>query len=134
MVAPRAEDRLGHILLFSMGASEDDLDLGDVIWYTGAGGQTNNYGQSARQDADQSIDHYYNRALKVNYFTRKPVRLVRGFKNRSRWAPSKGFRYDGLYEVVEYKVTTGKSGYQICQFKMQRLPGQPPLDDLPIQN
>ena len=35
--------------------------------------------------------------------TKKPVRVIRGFKSTSKYAPTEGYRYDGLY-VVE-KVT-----------------------------
>ncbi|KAF9445239.1 hypothetical protein P691DRAFT_785511 [Macrolepiota fuliginosa MF-IS2] len=109
---------------------EDDIDEGDVIWYTGAGGQDNR-GGSEPQKSDQSFDHPSNRALARNIDTRHPVRVIRGSKD-SKWGPVQGYRYDGLYDVVSNQAgyVKGISGYQICRFKLQRRPGQIPLKDL----
>ncbi|PHJ17815.1 histone lysine methyltransferase set suv39 [Cystoisospora suis] len=38
-----------------------------------------------------------------------PVRVIRGYKCKSRYAPSFGFRYDGLYRVVEMLADTDNS-------------------------
>ncbi|KAI0661898.1 hypothetical protein C8Q70DRAFT_961143 [Cubamyces menziesii] len=43
-------------------------------------------------------------SLKVSAYTKKPVRVIRGYKSSSDFAPAQGYRYDGLY-VVE-KVRT----------------------------
>lgn len=77
------------------------------------------------QVRDQSFDHSFNAALKTSLRTGKvrvapsfarspsltparltsalfqPVRVIRGYKNDSAWSPSIGFRYDGLYQVVD---------------------------------
>ena len=35
--------------------------------------------------------------------TRKPVRVIRGYKLHSPYAPAEGYRYDGLYTVEKVK-------------------------------
>lgn len=50
----------------------------------------------------------------------KPVRVVRSYKEKSPFAPTEGFRYDGLYKIVKYFPKTGKSGYKVWQFLMRR--------------
>ncbi|EKM76302.1 hypothetical protein AGABI1DRAFT_115874 [Agaricus bisporus var. burnettii JB137-S8] len=107
---------------------EDDVDEGDVVYYTGAGGQ-DNFGSSV-QIKDQSFDHLDNRTLQRNIVTKHPVRVIRGSKN-TKYGPFRGYRYDGLYDVVHADYAKGKRGYQICRFKLQRRPGQLPLKDLP---
>ncbi|KFH02853.1 histone lysine methyltransferase SET/SUV39 [Toxoplasma gondii VAND] len=44
-------------------------------------------------------------AWKLEY----PVRVVRGYKCKSKYAPSFGFRYDGLYRVVEMLADSNNS-------------------------
>ncbi|KXN93175.1 E3 ubiquitin-protein ligase UHRF2 [Leucoagaricus sp. SymC.cos] len=78
---------------------EDDVDEGDVIWYTGAGGQENRFGGSEPQKTHQDFGHVSNRTLLRNTQTRHPVRVIRGSKD-FKWGPFRGYRYDGLYDVT----------------------------------
>lgn len=50
----------------------------------------------------------------------KPVRVVRSYKEKSPYAPTEGFRYDGLYKIVKYFPKTGKSGFKVWQFLLRR--------------
>ncbi|KAF8414423.1 PUA-like domain-containing protein [Boletus edulis BED1] len=61
--------------------------------------------------------------------TGKPIRVIRGFKLRSKYGPSEGYRYDGLYVVKKYWQEKGlhKGGFLVCKFAFVRLPGQPPI-------
>src|SRR5579859_690 len=77
------------------GGYEDDLDLGDVIIYTGHGGRDQETGQ---QIGDQLLTRG-NLALAYSCIHGLPVRIVRGANHRSPHAPSSGYRYDGLYQV-----------------------------------
>lgn len=43
--------------------------------------------------------------------TRKPVRVTRGYKIRSNFAPDEGYRYDGLYVVEQVR---GHLGMHSC--------------------
>ena len=48
---------------------------------------------------------------------KKPVRVVRGFKSNSRYAPFEGYRYDGLYQVEKVKLITNLlDGYLFNDF------------------
>ena len=53
------------------------------------------------------------------------MRVIRGVNcklyNRGH---NKVYIYDGLYRVVSSTFGRGKSGYNICKFKLLRLPGQ----------
>ncbi|KAH9061007.1 PUA-like domain-containing protein [Lactarius vividus] len=118
------------------GGYEDDIDMGDYFTFTGSGGRalrgtkTNPKNlRTAPQSSDQSFEHSFNKALKISSETRKPVRVIRGFKLPSPYAPFEGYRYDGLYTVEEAWMEQGLNdgGYLVCKFAFRRVPGQPPL-------
>ncbi|KAI5891757.1 SRA-YDG [Schizophyllum commune H4-8] len=97
---------------------EDDQDLGYTIIYTGAGGRDEVTG---RQVEDQDMARRENAALKTSHEIGRPIRVIRSLKY------GRGYRYDGLYRVMEAKEVKGKSGYKICQFVLVREGNQPPL-------
>jgi len=109
------------------GGYEDDIDEGETFLYTGIGGQADVYRESGPQVGHQTMDHADNRSLQLSAITGEPVRVIRGKNLKSQYAPASGYRYDGLYQVIEAYMDTGKSGYMICRFKFVRLPGQPSL-------
>jgi putative restriction endonuclease len=98
------------------GGYEDDEDYGDLIVYTGHGG---NDPATRRQVADQEWVRG-NRALARNCDEGLPVRVVRGAHGGSPYAPPSGYRYDGLYRVDSYWTARGHSGFQICRFRLVR--------------
>ncbi|KAL7279968.1 hypothetical protein ACG7TL_006379 [Trametes sanguinea] len=112
------------------GGYEDDKDEGYRFVYTGCGGRDTKDGEKPRegpQTCDQSWENSRNMSLKVSARTKKPVRVVRGYKSSSDFAPAQGYRYDGLYVVEKAWMDVGKSGYQVCKFLLKRLPDQPPI-------
>jgi E3 ubiquitin-protein ligase UHRF1 len=81
------------------GGYEDDVDEGYCFTYTGSGGRdlkgtkTNPKNlRTAPQSADQTLTGL-NLALKVSCDHGKPIRVIRGFKGHSKWAPTEGYRY-----------------------------------------
>lgn len=90
------------------GGYADDVDEGDRIIYTGQGGQ-------AKAGGDQS-DHQElimgNLALARAEERGVPVRVIRGSGGDAEHSPKSGYRYDGLYTVVQHwqepSITTGK--------------------------
>src|SRR5215210_5353703 len=96
------------------GGYEDDEDFGDVIVYTGHGG--NDPGTGA-QIADQELTRQ-NLALAVSSDAGLPVRLVRGAGGDPSHSPSSGYRYDGLFYVESYWHATGRSGFQIWRYRL----------------
>jgi putative restriction endonuclease len=100
------------------GGYEDTQDFGDVILYTGHGGRDP---ETGRQRADQTLTRG-NRALAYNRLHGLPVRLIRGARHPSPYAPEAGYRYDGLYMVEDYWREVGKSGFYIWRFRLRKIP------------
>jgi hypothetical protein len=98
------------------GGAYDDDDRGDTVIYTGSG--------KAGQD---QVLGTANQALVYNYSTKQPVRLIRGSKLLSRYAPSAGLRYDGLYQVTNYWTEVGRDGFRVYKFELKRLDNQTPI-------
>jgi putative restriction endonuclease len=94
------------------GGYEDDEDHGDVIIYTGAGGQKYN-----KQVADQVLEGD-NLALAKSKIEKLPVRVTRGHQHKNTLSPANGYQYAGLYYVDDYWKEVGKSGYIIWRFRL----------------
>lgn len=102
------------------GGYEDDQDLGDEIIYTGHGGRDPETGQ---QVGDQLLTRG-NLALAYNRLYGLPVRVIRGARQPSIYAPTAGYRYDGLFSVDDYWHDRGVSGHAIWRFRLARVPEQ----------
>ncbi len=100
------------------GGYVDDLDLGNEIIYTGHGGNDTN---TNKQIADQSWDSSGNKALIVSEIHGLPVRVTRGYKHKSKYSPSNGYQYGGLYIVTEHFEEVGKNGFKICRYRLQKI-------------
>ncbi|KAF7192358.1 E3 ubiquitin-protein ligase ORTHRUS 3 [Pseudocercospora fuligena] len=104
-----------------------DDDKRDTILYSGPEAMT-----SEAQDEDDSKG---SKMLRISKAKGKPVRVLRTESN-APWAPSAGFRYDGLYKVTEQtSKENGQSG-KYWLFTLKRLNAaedtegqQGPLDD-----
>jgi putative restriction endonuclease len=106
----------GASALVLSGGYEDDEDYGDVIIYTGAGG---NDPGSKRQTADQTWKNRGNAGLLKSMDAGLPVRVIRGADHKSNFSPKTGYIYAGLYSVVEAWLTEGKSGFNVCKFRLE---------------
>ncbi|WWD20679.1 hypothetical protein CI109_105155 [Kwoniella shandongensis] len=123
------------------GGYADDIDLGYAFTYTGCGGrdlkgtkQNPKNLRTAPQTSHQSFHNALNAALKTSAETRNPVRVIRGFKLQSPYAPATGYRYDGLY-IVE-KAWMGKGltkGLMVCRYAFKRVDGQSPLPERDLE-
>jgi putative restriction endonuclease len=111
------------------GGYEDTQDFGDVILYTGHGGRDPETGQ---QRADQTLTRG-NLALAYNKLHGLPVRLIRGVRHPSPYAPEAGYRYDGLYIVEDYWREVGKSGFYIWRFRLRKIPISAEQDPCPTE-
>jgi len=40
-----------------------------------------------------------------------------------------GYRYDGLYQIASYWSEKGRDGFLVYRFRLERLPGQPPVGE-----
>lgn len=100
--------------IISGGHNYPNVDDGDEVLYCGT------------DSDDGSITDFTQRMLEsVN---NQPVRLIRSHNLDSEYAPVIGFRYDGLYDVVESKLldAVGSLG-QRHRFRLVRCPGQDPI-------
>ncbi|MFJ4706447.1 YDG/SRA domain-containing protein [Streptomyces anulatus] len=97
---------------------EDDVDNWQEVIYTGAGGKTRN---STKQTSDQTWDNKGNSSLRRSRVKGNFVRVIRGSAGERAYSPVNGYRYDGLYKVVDDWSETGRSGFKICRFVLHRL-------------
>ncbi|WP_030883773.1 YDG/SRA domain-containing protein [Streptomyces sp. NRRL S-1868] len=97
------------------GGYKDDEDYGGVIVYTGHGGQDG----ANNQVSNQTLEDPGNAALVTSYLEGLPVRVIRGSQSGSPYAPSEGYRYDGLYRITGYGSKLGIDGFLIWQFRME---------------
>ncbi|AAW41176.2 conserved hypothetical protein [Cryptococcus deneoformans JEC21] len=119
------------------GGYPDDIDLGYAFTYTGCGGrdlkgtkQNPKNLRTAPQTSHQSFDNPLNAALKRSAETRNPVRVIRGFKLQSKYAPPTGYRYDGLYVVEKAWMAKGlTNGLMVCRYAFKRMDDQEPLPE-----
>ncbi|KAK1342856.1 hypothetical protein QTO34_015623 [Cnephaeus nilssonii] len=117
-------------------------DNGESFTYTGSGGRDlSGNKRTAEQSCDQKLTNT-NRALALNcsapinerkgaeakdWRSGKPVRVVRNVKGRkhSKYAPTEGNRYDGIYKVVRYWPEKGKSGFLVWRYLLRRDDDEP---------
>ncbi|GJW06905.1 histone-lysine N-methyltransferase family member SUVH9-like protein [Tanacetum coccineum] len=100
------------------GGYEDVKDAGNMIVYTGHGGQD----KHSRQVVHQRLEGG-NLAMERSMHYGIEVRVIRGFKYEES-ASGKVYVYDGLYKIVEAWFVVGKSGFGVFKFKLVRIVNQ----------
>ena len=58
-----------------------------------------------------------------NWKKGKAIRVTRGFKfaKHSNFAPKEGYRYDGIYKLVEFEAATSEAhGYIVYKYLLRR--------------
>jgi putative restriction endonuclease len=98
-----------------MSGGYDDTDLGDEIIYTGEGGQDPNGTPIANQEMVGG-----NAALVTSHLEGHPVRVIRGSRLKSDFAPPTGYRYDGLFYVDDYWPEIGGHGFLRWKYRLSR--------------
>jgi putative restriction endonuclease len=110
--------------IVASGGYEDDVDYGDMLIYTGMGG---NESGSGKQIANQNLDRG-NLGLAVSCARGLPVRVTRGSEfHDSAFSPKSGYRYDGLYFVESYWKERGKSGFVVWRYRLVKSDDSPEL-------
>ncbi|MBW0461155.1 hypothetical protein O181_000870 [Austropuccinia psidii MF-1] len=110
-----------------MNGGYPDGDGGDIIWYMGSGGLRCPYtGKPSKlMMSDQTFQSSGNAALQASYLNRRPVRVIRGADAKhSPWAPSLGYRYDGLYSVTftsSIIEPSGETQFKCLIFRLERI-------------
>jgi putative restriction endonuclease len=107
------------------GGYVDDQDLGIEIVYTGHGG---NDPATKRQVADQELVRG-NAGLARSELEGFLVRVIRGAGGDPLYSPHSGFRYDGLFRVVDHWHDRGKDGYRIWRFRLESAEPTTEVDD-----
>jgi putative restriction endonuclease len=111
-------EREGADSIVVSGGYEDDEDFGSEIIYTGTGGYD---AATGKQTADQTFDNTNNAALIKSQFEGLPVRVVRGAKGNPLFSPKSGYRYDGLFQVLDHWSEIGKSGFRVCRYRLRQI-------------
>ncbi|XP_047951843.1 histone-lysine N-methyltransferase family member SUVH9-like [Salvia hispanica] len=104
------------------GGYEDDEDSGDVLVYTGHGGQDKNLHKQVVHQKLESGNLAMERSM--NYGIE--VRVIRGFRYGGS-ASGKVYVYDGLYRIVDTWFDVGKAGFGVFKFKLVRIENQPDM-------
>ncbi|KAI7882036.1 hypothetical protein K492DRAFT_224601 [Lichtheimia hyalospora FSU 10163] len=127
------------------GRCKNDQDYGNWIVYTGTDNNVNIVNEE--QTHDQTLKGYNLMlaqccAAPVNakegshanehWLQGTPIRVIRGSgsvrhheSRQQKYMPYKGFRYDGIYKVVEYKPRKGTHGNIVWQFALRRCDSSP---------
>ncbi|OAY28166.1 histone-lysine N-methyltransferase family member SUVH9 [Manihot esculenta] len=103
------------------GGYEDDEDSGDMLIYTGHGGQDKFFRQCMHQKLEGG-----NLALERSMHYGIEVRVIRGFKYAGSFT-NKIYVYDGLYKIHDCWFDVGKSGFGVYKYKLMRIDGQPEM-------
>src|SRR5690606_217309 len=75
-------------IVLNVGYMDDD-DYGELIIYTGHGGNEPN---TKKQVAEQSWDASGNKGLLISEMQGLPVRIIRGPKHKSKFSPANGYQ------------------------------------------
>lgn len=126
------------------GRCMDDEDYGDWIVYTGT--DNNDDDDDGEQTHDQRLEGYNLMLAKccaapINakrgshaheyWLQGTPIRVIRGsgsvrlLGSSQTYMPCRGFRYDGIYKVVQYKPRRGLQGNIVWQFALRRCDPSP---------
>lgn len=95
--------------------SNEDVDLGEILTFTG---------QLVTEEEEENLE---NRSLILNFENRVPLRLIRSYNLLNEFSPKTGYRYDGLYAVVDYWIGISEESRVRCyKFAFKRLSHQEP--------
>ena len=113
---------LGAYSIVVAGMYDDlDQDRGNVIFYSGSNSHDNTNPNAVAPSSSST------RALQASLASGKPVRVLRSATGKSRFAPTYGLRYDGLYTIVDVREPINGRGGKYEQFKLERIEGQPEI-------
>ncbi|KAK0608887.1 hypothetical protein LWI29_037506 [Acer saccharum] len=104
------------------GGYEDDEDGGEVLVYTGHGGQD----KLNRQCEHQRLEGG-NLALERSMHYGIEIRVIRGIKKYEGSVSNKVYVYDGLYKILDCWFDVGRSGFGVYKFRLVRIVGQPEM-------
>jgi len=95
-----------------------DHDNGKTLYYSGSGSHENSDPRNPPERTSGTS------ALVTSMENGTPVRVLRAHSGKSRYAPLRGIRYDGLYYVIQIQTPINVQGGLYEQFLLVRLNGQ----------
>ncbi|MCJ1426855.1 hypothetical protein MMC29_004758 [Sticta canariensis] len=98
-----------------------DADQGHTLYYSGSQALEN-------IDPKVPIISAYTEAMRLSFQLRRSVRVLRSSRNRSKYSPSKGLRYDGLYTITGEDTRSNAHGGAYIRFRLERDTQQPDID------
>ncbi|XP_012267097.2 uncharacterized protein LOC105692215 [Athalia rosae] len=103
----------------------EDVDLGDAFTFTGKPcAEENRHPAHVVGDGNQNQE---NECLILSYKNKVPVRVIRSCNLSNVYSPKTGYRYDGLYLVVDYWIGISPDNKTRCyKFAFRRLKYQDP--------
>ncbi|KAJ1562692.1 ubiquitin-like with PHD and RING finger domains 2 [Nowakowskiella sp. JEL0078] len=116
------------------GGYPEDKDSGDEFLYTGAGGRDLSGNKRVnKQSSDQELKgvnltlanccnclHSKEGGESNDWKNGRPIRVIRGSKDKHGFAPKQGYRYDGIYKVVKYWPEKGNTGFVVWRYLLRR--------------
>lgn len=68
------------------------------------------------------------RLIQEAYMKRQPLRVLRAANPKSKYAPKKGVRYDGLYDIIDMEILKPATAFYSYSLWRQKDPHQEPSD------
>lgn len=97
-----------------------DADRGNTLYYSGSQALEN-------KDPEVPIISTYTEAMRLSFQLRRAIRVLRCWRSSSRYSPSKGIRYDGLYTITGEETMFNAHGGAYIRFHLERNAGQPDM-------
>ena len=66
--------------------------------------------------------------MRVSHAHHRPLRVLRSSAAAGKYAPSRGYRYDGLYMIESEAMEKNLKGGAYIRFKLVRCAGQKEID------
>ncbi|ORY12415.1 PUA-like domain-containing protein [Clohesyomyces aquaticus] len=105
-----------YSIVLSGGTGYQDEDNGDEIWYSGTDSKNSTPTENTWRMIESCDKH-----------PKQPVRVIRSWNQpkSNSYRPQRGYRYDGLYEVVDKQVLNPSKA--MYRFLLKRIEGQDPI-------
>ena len=101
------------------------VDRGDVLEYAGSGGRLRGQNRTAEQSFHQTWKSATNAALRRNFESGRPVRVIRGPKCKGKYGTKDtggGYRYDGLFRVEKAEMREmGRRKLKTAMFTLRKI-------------
>lgn len=102
----------GAVSIVVAGRYDDDFDGGEFLWYTGTRSKDASMTTNTRLMEDARVQD-------------RAIRVFRSSNLNSIFKPRRGYRYDGLYKIVEAQLVDRATAH--WKFRLRRESGQDPI-------